>query len=158
MHTLRRWLVLWALLLGAALAQDGDQVLPLPNPELGPVEVVRIQLAALQANDDPYPDAGIAITFGFASPGNRMNTGPLERFTNMLKGPTYSTMLYHLHVDYGVLEFDGDVARVPLVLTTSDGRRVGYVFILSRQIGGEHAGSWMTDAVLRFEVRQPEEG
>ncbi len=158
MHTLRRCLLLWALLPGTAVAQVSDRTLPVPGPELGPVEVVQIQLAALQANDDPYPDAGIAITFGFASPDNRMNTGPLERFTTMLKGPTYGTMLYHLHVDYGDLELDGDVARVPLVLTTSDGRRVGYVFILSRQIGGEHAGSWMTDAVLRFEVRQPEEG
>lgn len=144
----------WALL-ATALAQTGT-ILPAPDPALGPGDVVRIQITALQANDDPYPDAGIVVTFGFASPANRLNTGPLERFARMIRGP-YGDMLYHVRADYGELEVVGNAARLPVVLTTSDGRRVGYLFVLSRQREGEYAGSWMTDAVLRFEVRQPTE-
>lgn len=149
-------LLLPCALLAGATGQQLERALPVPGPEYGPAEVVRIQLAALQANDDPYPDAGIEITFAFASPGNRQNTGPLERFARMIRGP-YRDMLYHTHAEYGPLEVEGDRARLPVILTSEDGRRSGYLFILSRQRSGEFSGSWMTDAVLRFEVRQPTE-
>ena len=156
MNALRPCPALCALLVSVALAQ-GDRTLPAPNPELGPDDVVRIQITALQANDDPYPDAGIAVTFGFASPGNRQSTGPLERFALMVKGPAYGDMLYHVRAEYGELEIVGDRARLPVVLTTGDGQRIGYMFVLSKQQGGEYAGSWMTDGVFRFEVRQQDE-
>ena len=67
----------------------------LPDPARSPAEVIAIQLSALQANDTPEPDAGIAQTFAFAHPDNRRVTGPLSRFAQMIKGPQYQVLLGH---------------------------------------------------------------
>ena len=66
-----------------------------PDPSIAPVEVVAIQLKALQFNDNPEPDFGIAQTWAFAHPRNRAATGPLPRFASMIKGPSYAKMLNH---------------------------------------------------------------
>ena len=50
-----------------------------PDPALSPAEVVAIQLDALQTNDTPEADAGIAQTWAFAHPDNKRVTGPLPR-------------------------------------------------------------------------------
>lgn len=133
-----------------ASAQEAD--FPQPSLEYSPEDVVRIQVGALGNNDDPYPDAGIAITFNFASPQNRQVTGPLERFVNLVKNPLYRDMLNHVDAEYSPVEMEGDQARIDVVLTTPEGDRVGYSFLLSRQTDGEYEGMWMTDAVGRFEV------
>ena len=135
------------LLLAPTRAAD-----PEPSPGLAPSEVVRIQLEALQTNDDPYDDAGIATVFRFASPGNRAATGPLERFTAMVHGPAYRDMLGFRRALYGAMRVEGDRAVQSVTLVHEDGRRVSYVFGLSRQTGGACDGCWMTDAV----VREPE--
>ena len=74
--------------LHAALSSNPDQA-AIPQPEVGlePQDVVRIVINALANNDKPFADAGIATTFAFASPANKVNTGPLERFTRMVKSP-----------------------------------------------------------------------
>jgi hypothetical protein len=61
-----------------------------PDPALSPAEVVEIQLTALQANDAPQTDAGIAQIWVFAHPDNKRMTGPLPRFAQMIKGPLLS--------------------------------------------------------------------
>ena len=66
-----------------------------PNPDIAPAEVIAIQLNGLQHNDSPETDAGIRQTWAFAHPRNRAMTGPLKRFTTMLKGPGYDVMLNH---------------------------------------------------------------
>ena len=75
---------------GAARAAD----LVVPDPSIAPEEVVAIQMKALQFNDNPSPDFGIAQTWNFAHRATAM-TGPLPRFANMLKGPAYGLMLNH---------------------------------------------------------------
>ena len=47
---------------------------------------------------------------------------------------------------------EGEVARIDVVLTSKDGKYLGYRFTLSRQHGNQYEGSWMTDAVVPFEV------
>jgi len=47
------------------------------------------QLEALQENDEPSPDAGIKTAWDYAHPSNQSATGPLDRFTRMLKSPAY---------------------------------------------------------------------
>jgi hypothetical protein len=64
---------------------------PKPSPELLPEDVVKIQLNALKHNDEK--NHGIAIAYRFASPENRLHTGPLERFIRMLHNPLYAPML-----------------------------------------------------------------
>ena len=122
---------------------------PEPSPDLAPAEVVRIQVEALQHNDDPHPDAGIATTFRFASPANQIATGPLGRFAQMVKGPIYGDLLDFAQADFGRIAVDGDRAAQRVTLTHDDGRRAVYVFALSRQDGGPFDGCWMTDGVAR---------
>jgi hypothetical protein len=66
-----------------------------PSPNLSPVEVVRIQVEALEKNDVPHPNRGIEIAFRFASPENKRATGPLERFIQMVSSPAYRPLLNH---------------------------------------------------------------
>ena len=84
---MRSRLVAAALLAMTAPAWAANVLLP--GPGLSPVEVVAIQLTALQANDAPETDAGIAQTWAFAHPDNQRMTGPLPRFAQMIKGPQY---------------------------------------------------------------------
>ena len=123
-----------------------------PNPKYNPQEVVRIQLAALARNNDPHQDAGIEITFRFASPANRMMTGPLGRFIQLLYNPLYSPMLEHRAAKFGELIREKDNARLSVILTAADGERVGYLFVLSKQKKGQYDQCWMTDSVIRYEV------
>merc|ERR1711879_891835 len=62
-----------------------------PGSELKALEVVELQLRALQENN-PQTDDGIAKTFEFASPANQAATGPLPRFAAMIRGG-YSQLL-----------------------------------------------------------------
>ena len=124
----------------------------IPHPGRAPGEVVRIQLDALANNNNPYQDAGIEITFRFASPANKQATGPLRRFIRMLYNPLYSPMLGNQAATYGDLIVEGDRARQSVILTTTDDQRDGYMFFLSKQKGGHFDQYWMTDSVLRFEV------
>ncbi len=132
--------------------QVSDLRLLTPNPEYTPQEVVRIQLAALARNNDPHKDAGIEITFRFASPANRMMTGPLGRFIQLLYNPLYSPMLEHRAVNFGELVREKDSARLSVILTAADGQLVGYLFVLSKQKNGQYDQCWMTDSVIRYEV------
>ena len=68
--------VLAALAVAAVLGKPETED-PDPSPEWTPAEVIRMQVEALQNNDTPSPDTGIATAFRFASPGNRAATGPL---------------------------------------------------------------------------------
>ena len=77
--------ILLVMLFAGGIARAADLVVP--DPSIAPEEVVAIQMKALQFNDNPSPDFGIAQTWNFAHPRNRAMTGPLPRFANMLKGP-----------------------------------------------------------------------
>ncbi len=132
--------------------QKSDLISLTPNPEYKPQEVVRIQLTALARNNDPYKDAGIEITFRFASPSNKQMTGPLDRFIRLLYNPAYSPMLEHRAANLGELVRENDRARLSVILTAADGERVGYLFILSKQKSGQYDQCWMTDSVIRYEV------
>jgi hypothetical protein len=119
---------------------------PQPDPSLSPGNVVRIQLEALRTNDST--DAGIAVTFGFASPANKASTGPLPRFVDLVKSPPYEPMLNFLGVEYLPIETSGSLARLRVRLTGRGGQVVRYAFYLSKQTDPPYEGCWMTDAVV----------
>ncbi|MEL6445437.1 MAG: DUF4864 domain-containing protein [Bacteroidota bacterium] len=135
-----------------AAASDPADADPQPSPDLSPEDVIRLQVEALQRNDEPYPDAGIAAAFRFASPANKSATGPLERFSAMVKGPVYGAMLGFERAEYGTMRVQGDRAAQRVTLVQADGQRVSYVFGLSKQTSGTYEGCWMTDAVMRDEA------
>lgn len=123
--------------------------LPQPTPELTPSEVVRIQLDALQHNDQPGSEDGVKTAWNFASPGNKQATGPLPRFIRMVHNPTYEQMIDHRQHRLGQLKLVNQrIAVVNAILTAADGTPAYFQFQLSRQEGGPYDGCWMTDAVL----------
>ncbi|MGH6898758.1 MAG: DUF4864 domain-containing protein [Geminicoccaceae bacterium] len=119
----------------------------MPDPALSPAEVVAIQLAALQANDTPETDAGIAQTWAFAHPDNKRMTGPLPRFAQMIKGPLYRMLLDHRSHEVREVSRTDDQAVFAVTVTGEMGEVVGYRWSVAKLADGENAGAWMTIAV-----------
>jgi len=128
----------------AGIAQIADLV---PKPELSPEQVVQYQVTALQQNDDQKLDAGIERVFRFASPSNRQATGPLEHFTQVLKGPAYSPMLNKRSSSIVESEVKDNQATVVVKIVAINGAKITYVFVLSKQGEGDYKNCWMTDGV-----------
>jgi hypothetical protein len=118
-----------------------------PDPALSPAEVVEIQLTALQANDTPEADAGIARTWAFAHPDNKRVTGLLPRFTQMIKGPQYQILLDHRSHEIKEVSRTDDRADFAVTVTSQTGEVVGYRWSVAKVADGENAGAWMTIAV-----------
>jgi hypothetical protein len=118
---------------------------PYPAPELSPAEVIRIQLEALQHNDSRTDD-GIETAFQFASPGNKVYTGPLSRFKQIVRNPAFKIMLNHRSAEYEEPHIADDVAQQRVTIN-GVGETVIYTFILSRQRDDKYQGCWMTDGV-----------
>lgn len=146
-----RCLALIAFLSSQVLAAADLQDTPRPSLELTPADVVKIQVKALGNNDDPTPDAGIAIAYRFAAPANKAATGPLPRFAMMLKGPAYGPMLNHTGARFGKMEVNGDRATQLVILETQDAGLVSYRFTLGKVDLGPLAGCWMTYGVVRLQ-------
>ena len=123
-----------------------------PEPELKPNDVVRLQLLAMQQNDES--DIGIEITFRFASPANKKQTGPLQRFIRLVRNPSYRPLLNHTNATFLELTVEDDFAVQEVVITTSKGERIGFRFRLSIQKGPVYPGCWMTDSVVPFKVME----
>jgi|TARA_E500000178_G_scaffold273558_1_gene272016 hypothetical protein len=85
-----------------ATSSESKAELIKPNNSINPQKVVEIQLKGLMNNNYPIKDHGIRQTWEFAHPNNQKNTGPLERFTNMIKGNSYKMLLNHL--DHKIVE------------------------------------------------------
>lgn len=121
--------------------------LPQPSLQHQPADVVRIVVEALASNDVPFADAGIATTFAFASPANKVNTGPLPKFTQMVKSPTYGIMIDHLEHEFSKVVQVGNRAYQMVRIMGANGAEVVFAFRLGLQQDGEFAGMWMTEAV-----------
>ena len=121
-----------------------------PLPGISPQKVVDLQIQAMQQNDQPYEDHGIAIAYRFASPENKKNTGPLERFSEMVKNEMYKSLLYAKRYGLDAIEIDGDLAVQKVTLIDAQDEPVVYFFQLSRQIEGPYKDCWMTDSVVRY--------
>ena len=123
-----------------------------PDPKLKPNDVVRLQLLAMQQNDES--DIGIEVTFRFASPANKKQTGPLQRFIRLVRNPSYRPLLNHTNATFLELTVEEDFAVQEVVITTSKGERIGFRFRLSIQKGPLYPGCWMTDSVVPFKVME----
>ena len=123
-----------------------------PEPELKPNEVVKLQLLAMQQNDDS--DFGIEVTFRFASPSNKIQTDPLKRFIRLVRNPSYRPLLNHINATFLELNIEEDFAVQDVIITTSNRERIGYRFRLSIQKGPLYPECWMTDSVIPFKVME----
>ena len=142
---MRSSLIAVALLVMTAPSWATDVLMP--DPALSPAEVVSIQLTALQANDTPETDAGIAQTWAFAHPDNKRMTGPLPRFAQMIKGPQYRMLLDHRSHEVREVSRTDNQAVFAVTVTSETGDVVGYQWSVAKVADGENAGAWMTIAV-----------
>lgn len=136
----------------AAGAESAAEPAAEPSPGLSPRDVVEAQLAAFKRNDEPHPDDGIRVAFRFASPQNRLVTGPIERFIEMLKAPTYRSLLNHRVASISETTLRDDLARIKVTLVDAEGHTNAFVWILRRQSEPPCVGCWLTDVVMRVDV------
>lgn len=147
----RASLTLIAVLLATAPFAEADDR-PAPSADYSPGEVVGIVLRALATPDRPEPEAGIETTFRFASPANRAQTGPLERFKQLVRNPVYAPLLGHERAIRGDMRVSGDRASERVRVIADDGTRADFAFVLTRRpADADCAGCWMTDAVIRLQ-------
>ena len=145
--------MVWWWLLGS-LGSLGAQ--PRPDPGLAPGEVIRIVVEALQHRNSPSPNAGIFAVYQFASPANRVKTGPYGSFLRLVKLPPFDS-LFSGHADgYGPLLVAGEHVEQKVRFRLEGGGTVGFVFVVSRQTGaqtrGRCTGCWMVDGVVPMSV------
>ncbi len=118
-----------------------------PDPALSAEDVVSIQLQALKNNDEPRKDAGIKQTYALAHPQNKMLTGPLPKFTQMLESPLYRMMLNHrAHTIEEVAQSDGR-AVFGVTIVDAAGEVYKFRWTVQRIETGVHVGAWATTAV-----------
>ncbi|MAC61976.1 MAG: hypothetical protein CMN37_08840 [SAR116 cluster bacterium] len=117
-----------------------------PSPDINPIDVVEIQLFALQSNDEN--DFGIRQTWEFAHPRNKMATGPLPRFTSMIKTPAYSILLNNLKFESREIFNDGKTAGIAVRIEAKDNKAYTYMWTLEKITEeGPLKGIWMTSGV-----------
>ncbi len=88
----------------------------------------------MKNNDIPTKDAGIAIVFSFASPANRLSTGPLARFTHMVHNPLYEVLLNHKSSKFIPLNAQGNLWQIKIV-DANDNQCV-FQWLLTKQTAG----------------------
>ncbi len=142
------FLALLAMLPGSTNAADQTKPAIGPDPALSPAAVVQLQLAALAKVDQPVRDAGFVTVFGFASPGNRSQTGPLAHFAALIRA-TYPAMLNHRGSTLAPLISEGRQAIQGVELIDRSGVSHRYVFALSKQTDGPYKDCWLTDSVIQ---------
>ena len=106
-------------------------------------EVLDTLLSALQNNDAPEPNAGIATVFDYAAPSNKAMTGPLPRFIAMVSRHPYVELLNHQSAAVGPAQGTEGVQQFPIRLITQSGQLMGYVWTFERQPDDR----WMTTSV-----------
>ncbi len=122
-----------------------------PSPELTPEDVVKFLLDALQNNDLTPHNDGIRAAFEFASPSNRVFTGPVARFIEMVKSPVYADMIGYERANVGQCIVRGGYAQQMVRLFRQDGRYTTFMFALTQQTESPHEDCWMVDSVVRLD-------
>ncbi len=105
-----------------------------------------MQVELLRTND--ADNQGIARMFAYASPANRAQTGPLERFTAMVRAAPYAALLGHREARFGPIAVTATQARQRVTIVTRNDETRAFLWVLSRQTDDACNGCWMTDAVV----------
>jgi hypothetical protein len=95
--------------------------------------------------------------FGFASPTNRLATGPLERFEQMLRHPVYAALMDEEQHAEVLAVAQGDRTHTTVIVGLTGGLPAGaapkalYLWSLNLQeAGSPYKDCWMTDGVQRI--------
>ena len=119
-----------------------------PNETIIPKKVVKIQLDGLKKNDSGYKDQGIEQTWEFAHPTNKIFTGPLDRFKEMIKGESYKMLLNHKDHKIEEIYNNKKIAIYDVIILGSDNFYYEFKWQVERYDGqGSLKNCWLTTAV-----------
>ena len=119
-----------------------------PSPDLLPEDIVSIQLTALKNNNFPYENSGIKQTWEFAHPLNKVSTGPLSNFINMMYSNEYSIILNHQDHNIILVKFKYDLSYFFIEIIDKSGNKFGFQWTVKKfHKEGKLKNCWMTIAV-----------
>lgn len=124
----------------------------LPDPSLSPYDVVLIQLEALQQNDLPVNDHGIEVAWNFASPSNKENTGPLERFSLMVQNENFRPLLNNKAFEVRSHYQEETDAEFFIMIEDKEGVLYSFIVGLSLQKYPPYEGCWMIDSFIPMDL------
>ncbi len=116
-----------------------------PNTKLKPYDVVKIQLEALQNNDND--DTGIKQTWLFAHPDNKKITGPYERFRIMIYGEQYKYLINHDSYKINLLSNSPNTFIYRVEILTKKKKLFFYEWHVQKGKEKDCEGCWFTTAV-----------
>ena len=119
-----------------------------PNIYLKPLDVLSIQLDALQRNNIPFKDAGIKQVWDFAHPDNKKITGPLEKFTQMIYSENYKILISHVNSEIKILSENNNKNVYKVFILSKDKKKYSYIWQIEKvKQEGSLMNCWMTTSV-----------
>ena len=98
-----------------------------PDITLKPLDVLVIQLNSLQNNDHPYKDAGIEQAWEFAHPNNKIMTGPLKKFKQMIYSKSYEILIRHEKSEITILNETNNKSVYKVYILSKDKKKYYYI-------------------------------
>ena len=119
-----------------------------PSSSLKPFDVLMIQLNSLKNNNDPYKDAGIEQTWEFAHPINKLSTGPLKKFKQMIYSKNYEILLSHENSEIIILKETENILVYKVIILSKDKKKYYYIWQIEKVLlDGDLKNCWMTTNV-----------
>ena len=119
-----------------------------PDTTLNPLTVLVIQLNSLKNNDYPYKDAGIEQTWEFAHPNNKIMTGPLKKFKQMIYSKSYEILIKHEKSEITILNETNDKSVYKVYVLSKDKKKYYYIWQIEKVLkNGNLKNCWMTTSV-----------
>ena len=119
-----------------------------PDANLKPFEVLMIQLNSLKNNNNPYKDAGIEQTWEFAHPINKVATGPIERFKQMIYSNSYKILISHENNKTIILKETPNKFIYKVYILSKDKKKYYYIWQIEKvEREGRFKDCWMTTGV-----------
>jgi len=119
-----------------------------PNVSLKPFDVISIQLNSLQRNNIPFKDAGIEQVWEFAHPNNKILTGPLEKFKEMIYSQNYKMLIEHENSEIIILSENANKAVYKIFILSNDKKKYSYIWQIEKVTQeGDIKNCWMTTIV-----------
>jgi len=119
-----------------------------PKPTLKPIDVLLIQLNSLKNNNIPYKDAGIEQTWEFAHPNNKIITGPLDNFKQMIYSESYKILISHESNEITILKETDNISIYKVFILSNNKKKYYYIWQVEKVLlDGILKNCWMTTSV-----------
>ena len=121
----------------------------LPNDLFSSVEVIELQMNALQTNNNSN-NSGIYQCWLFAHPENKRYTGPFSNFKKMIADTSYKILLNSLKFQTKLITKDKNVAKYLVDVDAYDNKRYKLTWVLEKaKLNNKCTNCWMTTSVTQ---------